>query len=63
MDAPAIWRKLGNLYWQQSTLAKHIGCTAPYLSRVMNGRTKASPEMAQRLRDFLATSDKELRGD
>jgi hypothetical protein len=63
VDAPAIWRKLAALYWRQSTLAKHLDCRQNYLSRVMNGHTKASPEMAQRLRDFLDTSDEKLRGD
>jgi hypothetical protein len=63
IDALAIWRKLESLHWSQRTLAKHIGCSPAYLSCVMNGRRKASPEMAQRLRDFLATSDEKLRGD
>jgi hypothetical protein len=62
VDAPAIWRKLDSLHWRQSTLAKHLDCRQNYLSRVMNGHTKASPEMAQRLRDFLATSDEKLQG-
>ena len=52
-----------DLHWSQSTLAKHLDCSPTYLSYVMNGRRKASPEMAQRLRDFLATSDEKLRGD
>jgi hypothetical protein len=63
VDASAIWQKLDGLFWKQSTLAKHIGCSQPYLSSVMNGRRKASPEMAQKLQTFLATSDKKLRGD
>jgi hypothetical protein len=63
VDASAIWQKLDGLFWKQSTLAKHIGCSQPYLSSVMNGHRTASPEMAQALQGFLATSDKKLRGD
>jgi hypothetical protein len=63
VNAPAIWRKLDALYWPQSRLAKYLGRSPTYLSYVMNGRRKASLDMAQRLRDFLATSDEKLRGD
>jgi ribosome-binding protein aMBF1 (putative translation factor) len=63
VDAQAIRRKLGNLHWQQSTLAKHIDCSENHLSYVMNGRRKAGKDMVQALRDFLATSDEKLQGD
>ncbi len=43
----------GRLFWNQETLAKHVGISRSHLSNVLNRREPASKGLAVKLRDFL----------
>ncbi len=57
LSAMAVWDFLNRRHMTQNDLARVVGVTSGYLSRLMNGRRCPSPRMRRRLQEALGCSE------
>ena len=57
LNARAVWDRLNRLNMTQNELARLVGVTSGYLSRLINGTRCPSPPMRRRLQEALGCSD------
>ena len=53
LNADAVWQLLNRLHMSQNDLAHLAGVTSGYLSLLMNGKRRPSPDARRRLMETL----------
>ena len=57
VNARTVWDRLDRLNMSQNDMARRLGITSAYLSRLINGRRNPSPRMRGRLQEALGSPE------
>ena len=57
LNAGAVWDRLDRLNMTQNDLARLLGISTGYLSRLVNGTRSPSPRMRRRIQEVLGCSE------